>query len=122
MRYPGGASADDLVDRADVWYVFPDGSNLEEAVADAAAVVDSDGLPWFDWARDPSALLGRLQAGVAGDHTGTATSPNVALLVGFVAQRAGIKDVARTNLIRAQQHPGFGLFAGDIDAAIKGVG
>ena len=73
-----GASAEDAVDRSDVWYVNADGSNIEETVADAAAVLESEGLPWFALARDPSELLGRLQAGDAGDDLGTPTSPNMA--------------------------------------------
>jgi hypothetical protein len=116
-----GASAEDAVDRSDVWYVNADGSNIEENVADAAAVLESEGLPWFALARDPSALLGRLQAGDAGDDLGTPTSPNMALLVGFVARRAGMHDLARTNLMRARQFDGYRLIAEEIEAAIEQV-
>jgi hypothetical protein len=35
-------------DRPDVWYVLPDGSNLDESVRDAAAVLVASGLPLLD--------------------------------------------------------------------------
>jgi hypothetical protein len=40
-------------DRPDVWLVLPDGSNVREAVADAAERVLADGLPWLDRLSDP---------------------------------------------------------------------
>jgi hypothetical protein len=35
-------------DNAYVWFVLPDGSNLEECVDDAREVLERDGLPWFE--------------------------------------------------------------------------
>jgi hypothetical protein len=35
-------------DRPDVWYLLPDGSNLDESVHDAAAVLIASGLPLLD--------------------------------------------------------------------------
>jgi hypothetical protein len=41
-------SAANRWDRPDVWYVLPDGSNLDESVRDAAAVLVASGLPLLD--------------------------------------------------------------------------
>lgn len=38
----------DTHDRPDIWYVLPDGSNLEECLVDALAVIREHGLPWFE--------------------------------------------------------------------------
>jgi hypothetical protein len=41
----------DRHDRADIWYVFSDGSNVEEMVADAFRAIGETGLSWFEVAR-----------------------------------------------------------------------
>lgn len=46
-------------DRPDVWLVLPDGSNVREAVADAAERVLADGLPWLDRLSDPREAVRR---------------------------------------------------------------
>jgi uncharacterized protein DUF4304 len=35
-------------DRPDIWFVFPDGSNLKEVVTDARDRIVEDGLPWLE--------------------------------------------------------------------------
>jgi hypothetical protein len=35
-------------DNAQIWFVLPDGSNLEECIADSVAVIQARGLGWFD--------------------------------------------------------------------------
>jgi hypothetical protein len=92
------------------------------AVNLGAALDYVPGLASRDPMRDPSALLGRLQAGDAGDDLGTPSSPHMALLVGFVARRAGMRDLARTNLMRARQFDGYRLIAEEIEAAIEQAG
>jgi hypothetical protein len=41
----------DRHDRADTWYVFSDGSNVEEMVADALRAIRETGLSWLEVAR-----------------------------------------------------------------------
>ena len=38
----------DTHDRPTIWYVLPDGSNLEEMLADALAQIERAGLPWLE--------------------------------------------------------------------------
>jgi hypothetical protein len=38
----------DTHDRPDIWFVLPDGSNLEECVLDALGAIERDGLPWLE--------------------------------------------------------------------------
>lgn len=47
-------------DRPDVWYVLPDGSNLDESVRDAAAVLIASGLPLLDRFAVPELAYGAL--------------------------------------------------------------
>jgi hypothetical protein len=35
-------------DNAYIWFVLPDGSNLQECVEDALVAIRREGLPWFD--------------------------------------------------------------------------
>jgi hypothetical protein len=35
-------------DRADIWFVLPDGSNLDECLAGALEAIRAQGLPWLD--------------------------------------------------------------------------
>lgn len=49
--HPYGIS--DGSDRADVWYVLEDGSNLDEVVEDAVAAVLAQGVPFIDRLDDP---------------------------------------------------------------------
>jgi hypothetical protein len=41
----------DRHDREDTWYVFSDGSNVVEMVADAFRAIRETGLPWFELSR-----------------------------------------------------------------------
>jgi len=41
----------DTHDRADTWFVLPDGSNLEQCIADALRAIREEGLPWFETIR-----------------------------------------------------------------------
>lgn len=41
----------DRHDREDTWYVFGDGSNVVEMVADALRAIRETGLPWFELSR-----------------------------------------------------------------------
>ncbi len=56
-------------DRADIWYMRDDGSNLEENLRDLTAVVLSDGLDLIDQFHDPSRVLGLIDDGTLTDPT-----------------------------------------------------
>ena len=43
----------DVHDNSHIWFVLPDGSNLEECVEDALAAIRREGLPWCDSVRSP---------------------------------------------------------------------
>lgn len=45
------------LERKEIWLVADDGSNVVEAVSDAAAVISDEGLPWFNRFRDPQEVL-----------------------------------------------------------------
>lgn len=44
-------------DRADIWYVAEDGSNLADTIEDAAHCLTTQGLPFLDRLRDPAAAF-----------------------------------------------------------------
>jgi len=48
-------------DRADVWYVLEDGSNLDEVVSDAAEAVVSQAIPFIRKHDDPDEAMHSLQ-------------------------------------------------------------
>ena len=48
-------------DRPDVWYVLPDGSNLDEVVDDARASLMAIGLPFIDSVSDPASAVAILR-------------------------------------------------------------
>lgn len=48
-------------DRTDLWYVLPNGANLEAVVRDASAAVLEQGLPWLDAMSDPGQVLRALR-------------------------------------------------------------
>lgn len=58
----------DVHDRADVWYVEADGSNLAENLKDLTSVVLAKGLDFLDAVHDPAALLGQLERGDIGNR------------------------------------------------------
>ena len=49
--------------RPDIWAVDPDGFNVDLCVADAMAVIEHEGLPWFAALSDTADALRRVQAG-----------------------------------------------------------
>jgi hypothetical protein len=46
-------------DRPDVWLMLPDGSNVDDAVRDAADRVFTEGLPWLDLVAEPREAIRR---------------------------------------------------------------
>ncbi len=48
VRFSLGKLKVDRNDRADIWYVLEDGSNLEEVIDDSIAVILEKGIPWLD--------------------------------------------------------------------------
>lgn len=63
-----------LVERADVWFVLPDGSNLEECLEDAADVICGVGLPWVVRYHDPKKVVTDPMA-IDSDGWGAPSSP-----------------------------------------------
>lgn len=53
----------DRHDRPDIWYVLPDGSNLDEVMTDVTTAVIAQAIPLLDRMHDPCDLLGLIQAG-----------------------------------------------------------
>jgi hypothetical protein len=53
----------DRHDRPDIWYVLPDGSNLDAVMADLVTAVISQALPLLDRMHDPCELLGLIEGG-----------------------------------------------------------
>lgn len=49
-------------DRTDVWYVLPDGSNIDEVVTDAVKAATDQGIPWIDRLIDPLDALEALRS------------------------------------------------------------
>lgn len=43
--------------RDDVWFVAPDGSNVDQVVGDAATVIEQEGLPWFEQFVDARSVM-----------------------------------------------------------------
>jgi len=50
-------------DRPDIWYVLPDGSNLDEVVEDLVSAVTSQVVPLLDRMQNPCELLALIEAG-----------------------------------------------------------
>lgn len=48
-------------DRTDVWYVLPDGSNIDAVVTDAVKAVTDQAIPWIDRLIDPVEALEALR-------------------------------------------------------------
>jgi hypothetical protein len=52
----------DRHDRPDIWYVLPDGSNLEEVMSDLTTAVLTQAIPLLDRMHDPCELLRLIEA------------------------------------------------------------
>jgi hypothetical protein len=53
----------DRHDRPDIWYVLPDGSNLDEVMGDLTRAVTTQAVPLLDRMHDPCELLGLIEGG-----------------------------------------------------------
>jgi uncharacterized protein DUF4304 len=96
------------LERRDLWYIDPDGSNLDPAIGDAREVIMDSGLTWFDrWSTDESVdVLLRQPESVATDGTdvgGTLGSPSRDLVHGYVLRSIGQSRAARDKLESALQ-------------------
>jgi len=85
-------------ERKEIWFVADDGSNVGEAVSDAAAVISDEGLPWFDRFREPQEVPRTLaEEKEAMDGTwgfGNTSSPVRLYLTGYAAVHVGEYDLA----------------------------
>jgi hypothetical protein len=88
-------------DRPDVWFVLPDGSNLDDTVADALRAIEEQALPLLDTFREPRLALEMMRqrepsnpdfgtAGVWG--YGAVGSPHWQQVAKELADLAGIRD------------------------------
>ena len=86
-------------DRADVWYVLEDGSNLEEVVDDARRAAIEQALPFIDHHDDPTNAMQALQEpvgrnadfGVMGVHSAARDSPGNRQLIADLAALIGAR-------------------------------
>jgi hypothetical protein len=53
----------DRHDRPDIWFVLPDGSNLDEVAGDLATAVLTQAIPLLDRMHEPCELLGLIEGG-----------------------------------------------------------
>jgi hypothetical protein len=100
--------------RRDIWYVDPAGAYVEQAAADAAAVLAGAGLPWFDRFADPGELLRTLLEDPSDMQAtwgmGNFGSPVRAYLLGYTALLLGDRPLAREQLAWAAVNwEGFGV-------------
>jgi hypothetical protein len=114
-----GVQAGQATDRADVWYVEPDGRNLDTCISDALTVIVGAGLDWFENARDPRKLLWQLTHGGRFDHLGRPGSATHSFVVGFVALAAGESGLAREHLSRLRESAFYPIHRDAIGAALE---
>lgn len=89
-------------DRTDLWYVLPNGANLDAVAIDAAAAVMGQGLPWLDAMSDVPTVIRALQerpdqhdpSGKAReDYGGAIGSPARWQKIGALADAIGDRDL-----------------------------
>lgn len=87
--HPYGIS--DGSDRADIWYVLEDGSNLDAVVEDAVAAVLVQGVPFIDRLDDPRQAMESLLH----EEGSNPDFGSLGVLAGEPGSAQSIKDVAR---------------------------
>jgi hypothetical protein len=89
--------------KAFLWYIEPDGANLEAVVRSAGDALARDALPWFDRFGDPESFLELLltrerESEEVGWGYGAKDSPNRHYLTGHMARICGHSDLATAHL------------------------
>ena len=98
------------VQHPEVWYVDPDGVNLESVVRDAQAALSREGRAWFSMFADRQGILGILMSDEVRElefAIGTLSSPRRYYLTGYVAKALGNRDLATEYLLRAAATPSY---------------
>jgi hypothetical protein len=103
-----------------LWYIDPDGVNLEEVVNSVRYTLERDALPWFDRFSDRESFFELLLADVEhGDEVGwgfgAPDSQNRNYMVGYLAKSLGHNEMAiaclEAYLESAKEHGKLGLGA-----------
>lgn len=81
-----------------VWYIAPDGHNLDIVLTDVVKVLEADALPWFDAFGSADALLEELCGDRREYVLARSGSPLRTYLLGYTAWRCGRLDLAATSL------------------------
>lgn len=97
--------------RDDVWFVAPDGSNVDQVVEDAATVIEQEGLPWFEQfvdARSVMRLLNQPEEPDGGTWgMGRNPSPMRSYIRAYTAIHLGDYETAREQLRAVIQSDAF---------------
>jgi hypothetical protein len=110
--------------RPDIWFVAPDGVNLESVIDDALGSIARDGLAWFGRYSDLSEVL-RVLLEEDGDKSdvgwgfGTRQSPNRDLYTGYIAHSLGYQELAVERLRKALAYDGFRSMSDRIEADLQ---
>jgi hypothetical protein len=92
-----------VLPRRDTWYVEPDGSNLLETLADARAVLQHDGLPWFSRFRSLEEVLRLLmEQDELPEVYATRQSPARKYMIGYIARSLGMTEFAEPLIVQAE--------------------
>jgi len=106
------------LERGDIWYVAPDGSNLESVVADIAASVVNHGAQWFENISKQEDALRILEEDneVMGKLWGFGRNPSPIrhYYTGYMALALGRKSVAYQHLKMALDSNCFGAVSGQL--------
>jgi hypothetical protein len=109
--------------RRDIWYVDPEGENLERIMADVERAIVKQALPWFENYEDLRRVLRVLRRGEERQHGtfgfGANPSPMRSFLSGFIALRLGETRVAQQGLQAALDSGLFANNESDMRAALE---
>ena len=108
--------------RLNIWLIKERGAYLAESIADAKAVLQRDGIPWFERFAQREIVL----AGLLNDETfwesGTRTSPQRNYLAGYVALATNERAIAAAHLLSALQSGCFKRDENELRTEIEKLG
>jgi hypothetical protein len=88
----------------DVWFVDPNGKNLDDVITNAASVINSDSFSWFSRFENLEETLRMMRFDEEykfADHYGRIDSPIRNYQIGYMALKLGDYDLAETSLKKA---------------------
>lgn len=118
------------IDRPDLWYVLPTGSNLETVVLDARDQLIANGLPWLERMSDPREVLGALverrdQYGDRGVilemYGGALESPGRWRSIGALAVALGDRDLANRAIAAMSEQSFWSKYPADLESLRRAV-